>query len=195
MTSSRSIDRIIPQLGVGLVVGQRAAAGVALAQQRRGAPDRVDFDAAGGEPDRVGDAFGAGGAVADDRHRAQPEQDRAAGRVGVELFAKPPIDGFSSSPPAAAIGFLWARSEIALASIRAAPSITFSDTLPVKPSVTTMSTFASGRSAPSTLPANLIPGAAARIRCASTISCAPSPPPRRRSAGRLSDRARRARRR
>ena len=68
--------------------GERAAAGAALAQQRRGAPDRVDLGAAGGEADRVGDPLGAGAAVADDGDPAQPEQDRAAGGVGVQLAAQ-----------------------------------------------------------------------------------------------------------
>ena len=139
-------------------LGERAAAGAALAQQRRGAPDRVDLDAAGRQPDRVGDALGAGAAVADDG-------DRRAGRAGsrrrscrgAARGAGRRAPGCSSRPPSAAIGLERAASRIAPVTVFAVPSISFSATLPVKPSVTTTSAAPAGRSRPSTLPAKSIP--------------------------------------
>src|SRR4051795_6811680 len=68
--------------------GERAAAGAALAQQRRGPLDRIDLDRAGGGADGVGDPLGAGAAVADDGDPAQAEQDCAAGCVRIELTAQ-----------------------------------------------------------------------------------------------------------
>src|SRR6185503_18276424 len=94
---------------------------------------------------------------------------------GCSSRRSPPSAGFISRPPAAASGLERAALRIAPAIARAEPSITLRVTLPVKPSVTITSTVAAGRSPPSTLPANSIPGASLSSRFASTTSSRPLP--------------------
>ena len=104
----------------------------------RGALHRVaPRTAAGRQPDRVGDPLGAGAAVPDDRDAPQAEEDRAAGAC------RGPSRGEGRRAPAAAAarprrprGPERAAARTASATALAVPSIVFSTTLPVKPSVT-----------------------------------------------------------
>ena len=172
-----------PSLGSG---GERAAAGAALAQQRRGAPDRVDLDAAGGEADRVGDALGAGAAVADDGDPAQAEQDRAAGRVGVRARgAGRRAPGASAGRRARRAGWSGRRRGSRRRPSRAVPSISFSATLPVKPSVTTTSAAAGGQVAALDVAGEVDPRRLGeQARGPRPPPRGPCPPPRRPRAGR-----------
>ena len=161
--------------------GERAAAGAALAQQRRGAPDRVDLGAAGGEADRVGDPLGAGAAVADDGDAAQAEQDRAAGGVGVQLAAQAAERRLAAAGRRARrAGWSGRRRATAPATVFAVPSISFRATLPVKPSVTTTSTVAGRQVAALDVAGELDPGRAGEDRGAPRRPPrAPCRPPRR----------------
>ena len=114
-------------------------------------------------------------AVADDGDAAQAEQDRAAGRVGVQLPPQAAEGRPKQQPPAAASGLERAASRIASVTAFAVPSISFSATLPVNPSVTTTSAAPAGRSRPSTLPTKSMPSASASIALASTTSSRPLP--------------------
>ena len=137
--------------------------------------DRVDLGAAGGEPDRVGDPLGAGAAVADDGDPAQAEQDRATGGVGVQLAPQAVQRRFQQQ--AAERGERVGAGGVADRGgdrLRR-PLEQLQAMLPVKPSVTTTSTVAAGRSRPSTLPAKSMPGARLSRRCASTTSSRPLP--------------------
>src|SRR5215207_256984 len=84
-----------------------------------------------------------------------------------------PSAGRSSVPPTAARAPERAASRTASATALAVPSIVFSTTFPVNPSVTTMSAVSPIRSRPSTLPRNSIPGASASLELASTTSAEP----------------------
>ena len=83
-----------------------------------------------------------GGAVADDRDPAQAEQDRAAGRVRIHVLAKA-AEGRAQQQRRRPLlaGPIGPRTRTAPATALAVPSIVFSTTLPVKPSVTSTSTL------------------------------------------------------
>src|SRR5215218_722291 len=85
----------------------------------------------------------------------------------------PPSAGRSRRPPSVAIGPERAASRTASATARAVPSIVFSATLPVKPSVTTTSAIPASRSRPSRLPRKSIASARASSSWASTTSAVP----------------------
>src|SRR5690242_20353667 len=85
-TSSRYT---LPCLCFTAFLDEGAAAGAALVKERRGEAAGVDLDVAGGEADGVGDALGAGAAVADDGDPAQAKEDGAAGGVGMQLAPQP----------------------------------------------------------------------------------------------------------
>ena len=86
-----------------------------------------------------------------------------------------PSAGRNSSPPAAARGPERAAARTASATARAVPSIVFSTTLPVKPSVTTTSAPPLIRSRPSTLPTKSMPAACPPLAAS---RCSPPRPPR-----------------
>ena len=97
--------------------------------------------AARGERDRLREARAAEAAVGDDAEPPQPEQVRAARRLGVDLRrAAPRSAGRSSSPPSLARGVdVAAVADRPIIALRGRPRSTLSATLPVKPSVTTTS--------------------------------------------------------
>ena len=159
-----------------------------LPQRLRSPLDDVLLHPALGERDRVRDRAPARAAVADDHEPAQPEQNRrrrrspgrAASRSGASRprISRPP--SFETVPERIA-------SRTAPTTAFAVPSISFSATLPVKPSVTTTSTSPRGRSKPSTLPDEVERrlGAAPRAaRAPRPRRACPSPAPRRPTAGR-----------
>ena len=100
------------------------------------------------QADRALDAERPEGAMGHDHGLTQPEQDRAARPLGIELIAKRRQLGLDEQP---------SQARMAPVSVLAVDSSTFRATLPVKPSVTITSAPEVGRSKPSTLPANSIP--------------------------------------
>ena len=129
-----------------------------------------------GQPDGVGDAVRGRSAVGDHGDAAQPQEDRAADRVRVDLVAQtadPPADQQAADARDRRRGDRLAdRAD----DVFEVPSIAFRATLPVKPSVTTTSSSPPVRSLPSTLPTKLsCVSAAASRSCAATTSGVPLP--------------------
>src|SRR5581483_1704533 len=100
-----------------------------------------------------------------------------------------PSAGRRSIPPTAARGPERAAARTASATARAVPSIVFSTTFPVNPSVTMTSASPPIRSRPSTLPRKSMPSASLSLAFASTTSAEPllgsSPTERRPTRGRF----------
>ena len=95
------------------------------------------LDGPRGEPDRVRDPVGARAAVADDGDaRAGRAGSRRRWCRGPSRAAARRAPGAAAGRRAVATGFERAASPTAPATARAVPSIVFSATLPVKPSVT-----------------------------------------------------------
>ena len=142
--------------------GCRVSAGRRRAAQRAGglergvrAADDVPAHAARGQQDRLGDAAAREAPVRHDAEPAQAEQVGAARRLGVDLvaeLAQRRAQQQRRRPSRAAR--TWPRRGSRRSIVCETPSISFSATLPVKPSVTTTSAAPAVTSLPSTLPTN-----------------------------------------
>src|SRR5215211_435336 len=100
--------------------------------------------------------------------RRSPSRIAPPTRSGSSCSRRAPSRRLMSSPPALDTAPERIASRMAPVTALAVPSMAFSATLPVKPSVTTTSTLPPARSKPSTLPAKLRPPAASRSPASST---------------------------
>ena len=130
--------------------------------------------AAGGDLDRAREPARAEGAVRDDGELPQPEQDRSALLLGVELVAQPAQRGLQQQPAElGAPARTSPRPRTAPSSAAEEPSMTFSATLPVKPSATITSAAPVPIAKPSTLPTKFRPVEPASASWAATTISVP----------------------